>query len=496
MDRAGDEARAARERLLDYYQHTAWLAAAHHAGGVHWRAETFPEPSGPTPELLDLADSLAWFRAERANLLAALADDATAPGRRADLTAALAGYLLQDGPWSQAAHLHETAARTAQDAGEPLVQANALCNLSQILRQIGRTRYDEAVESAEQALRIYRELGHRRGEADALYRLGQISYNQGKPADTLATHRLALPIAQEIGDRLAEAQIRHALAQCCELLSDREEARAQNEIAGKLYRELGLPHLEAFVISSLASVAIHDGDLAVGAESGRRGVAIGQEYGHRQVEAGALTNLGRVHSMRGEHDESHAVFLRALRIYEELGYETGQNMVLAYLGPARIEAGDLESAIGYLERGFAVVAAEGAHLYTRLELMRELGFARYMSGDDEGVTLIHDALEAYRGPVDDEQGMAATLNRLGAVALHRGEPAAALDHYGEAEQLARRVGMLIDHAHALDGLARGHEQLGDTAAAAENLRTAMELYRRMGSFELAEAEKRLAALGG
>jgi DNA-binding SARP family transcriptional activator len=495
IDHAEGEASAARERLLGYYQHAGWKAARYQSA-MDWRAQSFPEPSGPTPELPDLAASLAWFRAEQANLLTALSARSTPPERRIDLTAALAGYLLLDGPWPQAAHLHEAAARDARELGEPLASANALCNLSQILRQIGPGRFEQAAESAEQALRIYRELGHRRGEADALYRMGQLSYARGRPADAMAEHRLALPIARELGDRLAEALIRHALAQCGDLLSEREEARLQIGVAVEIYRELDRPQQEAFGLSTLTHLEISAGELGAAADNCRRGLAIGREYGHRQVEAGALTNLARIHGMTGEHEQAHTEFRGALAIYEELGYQTGVTMVLAFLGPARTAAGDLRGAIGYLERGYVGLEAKGGHLYTQVELMRELGFARYLAGDAEGLALVERALEMYRGPLDDPQGLAATLVRLGTVALDQDEPAMALDRFGEALRLILDGDMLIDQAHALDGTARCHERLADPARARENLSAAVRLYRRMGTFELAEAEERLAALGG
>jgi DNA-binding SARP family transcriptional activator/Flp pilus assembly protein TadD len=498
MDRTGVRARAARERLLDFYQHTAWIGALQQPAGIRWRALAFPEPSGPVPELPDVSGSLSWFRAERANLLATVSDAGTPPERRIDLTSALAGYLLQDGPWSQTAQMHEAAARIAEELDEPLALAAALCNLSQILRQIGRSRFGEAVESAERALRICRELGHRRGETDALYRIGQISYNQGRPEDTVATHMLALPIAQETGDRYAEAQIRLALGQSCDLLGKREESRMHHDISVRILRELGLPHMEALALSSSTRKLISEGEFAVAAENCRRGLAIGREYGHRQVEASFLTNLGWILGMTGRHEQAHAEFRNALGIFEELGYETGVTMVLAFLGPSRTNAGDPVSAIGYLERGYSDtdVAAEGAHLYTQVELMRELGYARYLTGDPRGVPLLERALETYRGPLDDDQGMGATLNRLGAVALDQSETEIAIERFEEALRLTRVAGMPIDQAHALDGLARCRERLGDPDGARESLREAAELYRRMGAFELADAERRLTALDG
>jgi hypothetical protein len=76
-------------------------------------------------------------------------------------------------------------------------------------------------------------------------------------------------------------------------------------------------------------------------------------------------------------------------------------------------------------------------VYTQVELMRELGFARYLTGDAEGLALVEQALDMYRGELDDPQGLAATLIRLGRVALDQDEPAMALDRYGEALRLTQ-----------------------------------------------------------
>src|SRR5271155_153062 len=104
-------------RLLDYYQHTAALAAAHLA------RQTRPVPSSQgvraalasAPDLADYSEAIEWAQAERANLFACL-DHVTATGQSArivGLTAGLVDVLQQDGHWTDTIVRHNTAARAA-----------------------------------------------------------------------------------------------------------------------------------------------------------------------------------------------------------------------------------------------------------------------------------------------------------------------------------------------------------------------------------------------
>ena len=71
---------------------------------------------------------------ERANLLACIgyATTQVQPARLIALTAALAAFLLQEGPWHQAAALHDTAATTAHHHGDRRGEAWALRDLGRV----------------------------------------------------------------------------------------------------------------------------------------------------------------------------------------------------------------------------------------------------------------------------------------------------------------------------------------------------------------------------
>ncbi len=68
-----------------------------------------------------------------------------------------------------------------------------------------QARLPDAVVFYDQALRIYRDIGARLGEADTLQSLGHAARIQGRYSDAIALYDQALPIYRETGDRRGEA---------------------------------------------------------------------------------------------------------------------------------------------------------------------------------------------------------------------------------------------------------------------------------------------------
>ena len=199
--------RQALERLLDYYQHTAARAEARLA------RQTRPGPRAghrcarriAVPDLADGEQALAWARAERGNLLACL-DHVTRAGQHARvvaLTAAMAALLRQDGPWAEAVTRHATAAQAARRLGDRHRRGQRPHRPRGVRRLTGD--YPGAAEALEQALGIYRDLGDRLGEANALSDLGVVWRLTGDYPGAAEALEEALGIYRDLGDRLGEA---------------------------------------------------------------------------------------------------------------------------------------------------------------------------------------------------------------------------------------------------------------------------------------------------
>jgi hypothetical protein len=84
-----------------------------------------------------------------------------------------------------------------------------LANLGTVQTRLGR--HDLAIEQLGAALALFREAGHRYGEASVRNGLGEAVHAAGRPG-ALAHHRAALDIATETGDHDEAERARAAIA--------------------------------------------------------------------------------------------------------------------------------------------------------------------------------------------------------------------------------------------------------------------------------------------
>jgi DNA-binding SARP family transcriptional activator/Tfp pilus assembly protein PilF len=495
LDTGSAEAGAARDRLLDYYQQTGWATGSWHTTAIRWRSSPAGF-AGPWPRPGDVAEAGGWLRAERANLLDALADPAVATERRLDLALAIAPLLQIDGPWSDAIALQESAERDALALGDVQSQADALRNLGQLTLLTGGGGYPRSKTIFERAVELYRSVGCRAGEADALFRVGRVLTHMDEFAASLPPERESLRIFQEIGDRHGQAHALQSISNSLRMAGDVPGAVEFSQEAVLILRELGNRQAEAQALQNLGYAQFELGELHAALETFDRALEINREYAQPLGVGAALDVVGWIHSLQGAHELALAAYEESLGLFESLDYDFGAAVVLGNFSQARVAAGDPAGAIEGFERAAELLGSFGTE-YGRTETLRKLGWARTRIGDRAaGTALLRETLEAYRGPVDDPPGEIETLLTLGRLSLEDGQVQAALEYFEEALPRARQIKRAVNVAWILDGLARCRELLGERAAALEPLREAVAMYERMGLAELAGARERLGALAG
>jgi tetratricopeptide (TPR) repeat protein len=93
---------------------------------------------------------------------------------------------------------------------------------------------------AEESLSIYRELGHRRGVADALNHLGQTEFATGNYALAESCYQEAISIARDLGNTSFVAWSLNNLGNAARQLGDYEKAKPLLEESLRIRRDLGV----------------------------------------------------------------------------------------------------------------------------------------------------------------------------------------------------------------------------------------------------------------
>jgi tetratricopeptide (TPR) repeat protein len=445
---------AALDRLLDYYLHTATLAAAH----LPRRTPTTNPPvvhlpSSP-PELATRDAAIAWLKTERANLYAAT-NYAALHARHEQaisLPAAMNAFLQEQGPWGQALTLHHTALVAARTTGDQLGEANALTNLGIVQRLTGD--YPAAMVSHKQALALYRDLGNWDGEAYVLTNLGIVQFVTGDHRTAMVSHKQALALYRDFGNRLGEADVLNYLGVVQYQIGDYPAAMVSLGQAVALYRDFGNRLGEANILNYQGVVQYVTGDYPAAMVSLEQALTLYRDLGKRLGEANALTNLGVVQYLTGDYPAAIVSHKQALALYRDLGHRDGEANALNYRG-----------------------------------------VVQYLAEDYPAATASHkEALALYRD-LGDRYGEAEALNNLGQVLWACGAVADARAHHDHAFGIAQALGTPLEEARALEGIGHCHLHHGQAGEAAACLREALALYRRLGAPDARRVETTLLTKG-
>jgi len=200
-DQTTEERAAALRRVLGWYLH-----AAHGASRMlldDFQRRTRPDPTY-RPRYLPRFDgqneALAWFTAERANLLAAIesGDDTVAW----QLTEAMLTFFRLRGDHDTWTRTHHVALAAARRLGNREAEALILSRLGVVYDD--RSRYHDAIGYYRAALAIQRDIGDTRGQGWTMNNLGVAYTHLDQPDHALAMFQEALTLFQRAGDRRGE----------------------------------------------------------------------------------------------------------------------------------------------------------------------------------------------------------------------------------------------------------------------------------------------------
>src|SRR5262245_58700104 len=417
----------------------------------------------------------------------------------------LMGVKIENRMFAQAAAQEDSkriAARTANDEAERLRKQGTAESLS------------KAIAKYEEALSLWRSVGDKSGEAEALTSAAEVYNSLGDKQRALDYFQWAIELWKETADVKGEAivlsgagavhyalrahrqpldNLKQSLLLFRSLKAAGGEAKRLNDI-GVIYFALGEPQEalkyyqqalpmvraagerggEASALNNIGAAFRVMGEPQQALEYFKLALSAQREIGDSREMAITLTNIGALHYRLGDAQLALDYYDQALPLRLKAGAIAGQAITLTNIGAAHLSLGNPQRAMVYLEQALSLTEGGQSRPEEAQALTILAAASSELGNKQQALEHLHRALALWRA-IGERQGESSALIRMGRIYREKGDPRLALKYLEEALQLARDIGETGSEAVALADVARAEHDLGDLDQALNRIETALSL---------------------
>ncbi|MFI7242681.1 ATP-binding protein [Streptomyces qinglanensis] len=370
-EESADDRRAALERVLGWYLHSA--AAAARAGSC---AYTMPLPLEPVDDRVcpmsfdDGKPAMAWYEAERDNLTTAVRIASSAGMDRIawQIPAALTMVVADREPADAWLPAQRVALESARRAGDRYGEAITLDNLGIAYRHL--FRLPEAEECFDAALSAFRDLDSPFGCARAANGMGVAYMLAHRVDDAAACFEQALEQAHALGDPVYAGAFTRNLGWALLEQDDLDQAERRLSRAATLLADAEEPLERAEALTLLSTVHRRAGRFSRANHMAEQALAVAGEADGKLFEALALLELGRVCSARENGAEALGHLHQASLLFRRVGRTDLQAAAWDATGEAYLLLGRADDAAAFHRRAATAFRARGDNWSSALSLAR------------------------------------------------------------------------------------------------------------------------------
>ncbi|BBD62795.1 TPR repeat-containing protein (plasmid) [Nostoc sp. HK-01] len=241
---------------------------------------------------------------------------------------------------------------TAQTTPDHSTEAKRL--LEQGIQQHKNNQHEAALQSFQEALKIFQQSQNRKSTALTLALLGDVYSSLEQPAQALQSLKQSLEIYRQLGDRQGEAIALNDLGNAYNTAGQYQPAINTLKQAFELRGKLGDLDGQATSGGNLASAFNNVGQYNLALEYLTKAVAIQQKLGNRRKEAIFLNNLGNTHLNLKQYAKAINLYQKSFKISQQLDDRLSQSNALNNLGNAYFKNKQNAQAIQVLQQALVI----------------------------------------------------------------------------------------------------------------------------------------------
>jgi diguanylate cyclase (GGDEF)-like protein len=356
--------------------------------------------------------------------------------------------------------------------------------ISQSFYHLQTGDFMNSLKSAEKALELKRKIGDKRGEAQALQRMGNV-YNKSDIKKALIFHQKALKICKETGDRIGEGANLFSIGVTHYFTGEFQKALKYYQDSLKIFKEEKDKWREGITLGNIGVIYSQKGDDQKALEIYHKSLKLHKELGNRAREGSDIINIGIALEHSGKYVDALEKFLESVEINTKIGNIVGKGDGISNIGRIYNLLGDYKNSLDYLDK--------------TLKIRRETGDRRGEGNALNNLGVVSENQEEYEKALK-LQNMALLLgkelkskslridclNSLAAVYTKRAESndlESALQYAREATKLSQETSIPRGEIEGLSLQATSNLLLGDFSKALKCSEKAVSLLDRQKYME-------------
>ncbi|HUQ39217.1 MAG TPA: adenylate/guanylate cyclase domain-containing protein [Acidimicrobiales bacterium] len=323
----------------------------------------------------------------------------------------------------------------AEAAGNEADMARALTVLGDIEQK--ETRFADSTATLGQAIELWRDIGDRSGEADALRLRGMTAVLAGQADAAEPDFHAALEAFREVGDRKGEAWALQSLAWAAFMEGHTTEAEQRLDESARLFTEIGDIGGLGWVVGLLGWVRYQQGHLDEAEALAMQIMDESRERGDRWGLAITLLLLSFVRLWKGQTAESIPLARESRELFHQVEDPIFEGRAVAPLARALVARGQFDEAAALVEEVHAMAMRSGiadGSQYAALMTGMVMGHA----GDVERMTSAARLAAENIDNVDDDVAGPERYVLIAMAHLMSGEVDEALQRFDEAMTLTSK----------------------------------------------------------
>jgi len=379
-------------------------------------------------------------------------------------------WLEKAGDRAGGVYANETALSNYQEARRRLevagAEQGALARLDEKLGEVlgWAGRYDEALETLERAVEIYREVRDLETMGRVTARIGWTHRWRGTPQEGIERIQPMLDLLAWSGPSQGLASLYLALAYLHMGSGRYRECLEAAERAGELARAVGDERVLAGAEMRRGTALNNLAQIEEGRQVLDRSIQLAEAAGDLDVLGIALNNLADLELKMGELQRSREHLERALELHERVGHTGNIGFQMLNLGELLTYLGEWETAGEYIDRGGDIVRSAGASWWSAYGPVGR-GHLQLHQGEWEEASRALEEGIALAEPIGDLQALQQAHMFLGELEVLQGR---AEEARGRLESFTSEEGSYIEPLLAT--LAWAYLELGEMDRAEETAR--------------------------